>query len=144
MKNLILFAFLIFLTSSVYGQNRFRFGVGLTSFYNPFEIGAQAKAKFNINDKTGTAGAFSFYLDETNNWGIDLDQHYNDFITVGGLNVSPFAGLNLLNRDDKNVLGLNLGLFSDFELSSGRVLYVEPKYTFLDARRFSLSVGMSF
>ena len=68
----------------------------------------------------------------------------NDFITIGDLGFSPFAGLNLLNTDPKTFWGLNLGLFTDFELDTGRVLYLEPKYTLGKSDRFTLSVGVSF
>ena len=79
------------------------------------------------SDKTGTAASFGYLFDKNVNWVIDVDQHYNDFITIGDLVFSPFAGLNLLNTDPKTFWGLNLGLFTDFELDTGRVLYLEPK-----------------
>lgn len=144
MKQIIYTVLLMGLSVIAYGQERFSFGVGVTSIIDPFELGVQAKGKFNVNEKTGTAATFSFYLDEKINWGVDLDQHYNDFIRIGDLQVSPFAGVNFLNTDGDNAWGINLGLFTDFELSSGRALYIEPKYVFLDQDWFVVSVGTSF
>ncbi len=83
-------------------------------------------------------------MDNNINWALDLDQHYNDFIKIGDLGFSPFAGLNLLDTDTTTFWGLNLGIFTDFELDSGRVLYVEPKYVLGKSDRFTLSVGVSF
>jgi len=141
----VLFVFLLFsCLNTLAAQGRFTFGGGGTTIYNPFELGVQVKAKFDIYEKTGTAATFSFYLDDVINWGLDVDQHYNNFVTIGDLGFSPFAGVNILNTDPKNHWGLNLGIFSDFELDNGRTLYVEPKYVIGNADRFTLSVGVSF
>lgn len=144
MKQIIYTVLLMGLSVIAYGQDRFNIGVGVTSIIDPFEIGAQAKTKLSFSEKTGTAATLSFYLDKNVNWVLDIDQHYNNFISFGDFQMSPFAGINYLNQDSGNVWGINLGLFSDFELSSGRKLYVEPKYVFLKQRRFVLSVGTFF
>jgi len=104
----------------------------------------QAKVKFDIHEKSGTAATFSYLFDKDINWVVDLDQHYNDFVRIGELGFSPFAGLNLLSTEPKTFWGLNLGLFTDFELDKGRVIYVEPKYILGGSDRFSLSVGVQF
>ncbi|MEL7118458.1 MAG: hypothetical protein AAFO07_03425, partial [Bacteroidota bacterium] len=72
-------------TQLTYAQERFIFGGGITTIYNPFELGVQAKVKYDINQRTGTSAAVNYYLDKVVNWGFDLDQHYNDFIRVGEL-----------------------------------------------------------
>ena len=138
---------IIFLLSSLHGlnaQKRFHLGVGAISIYDPFELGVQAKVKFDLYEKTGTAASFGYLFDKNVNWVFDLDQHYNDFIRIGDLGISPFAGLNLLNTDPKTFWGVNLGLFTDFEIDTGQVLYLEPKYTLGKSDRFTLSVGVSF
>ncbi len=144
MKKALLILFLLYSWHVLNAQKRFNFGVGVISIYDPFELGVQAKVKFDLYEKTGTAASFGYLFDKNVNWVLDLDQHYNDFVTIGDLGLSPFAGLNLLNTDPKTFWGLNLGLFTDFELDTGQVLYLEPKYTLGKSDRFTLSVGVSF
>ena len=145
MKKQLLFTIILLgCITTIYAQNRFSFGLGATSIYDPFELGVQAKVKFDLQEKTGTVATFSYLIDKNINWVFDLDQHYSDFVKIGDLGFSPFAGLNLLSTEPETFWGLNLGLFTDFELDNGRVLYVEPKYTLSNSGRFALSVGTHF
>ncbi len=142
MKNLfILFAFLI--PSAVVGQ--FKFGAGLNYIERTNQIGVHAKTAIGVNDKIMLNGSATYYLSNATNFDVNVDVNWRILDVNDVVFIYPLGGLNFLKQNNKDIdIGINLGLFSYFPLSSRLDMYLEPKIIVGSINSFVISAGVFF
>jgi len=147
MKKLIytgVFAFLCSFGASA----QFNIGVGTIYFSEGSEIGLQAKAMLQVQEKWKFSPAVNYYLTNAIDFGFDADVHYQ-LLTIGdNVNIFPMAGLNWTKYGGGigSDIGINIGVISDFTVKDGSLhFYLEPKLLFIgDSSGFVLSLGILF
>lgn len=145
MKNLLLLSILTLLsvTTSV-GQ--LKLGAGLDTNFDA--IGLSGKANFMFNDEYGAQLGFTFFLNESNPYRIDIDGQY--VLTTAGdsdeIYLKALGGLNYWDSGVPGVsseMGLNLGANISFPISD-KVFYIEPRITLISVGDFFIAAGIYF
>lgn len=137
------FTFLLFASFITTSIAQFNFGAG-ANLLDLDVLGVQGKALFEIDDTWRAAGAFTIYLSDGPDCGIDLDAQYKLLKVSDNFDLAPIGGLNILSITGETDIGLNLGAFIDFVPSDSYHIYIEPKFIFNSATFLTVSGGILF
>lgn len=135
----VLLSFFGFL--SLHGQ--LYYGGGVQYNVDASAPGLQGKLFFEIDDTWRGSGTFTLHFDNTLNWTIDLDGHYKLLDVTDRFNISPLAGLAIVDLNSGTSIGFNLGAFIDVVFGEKHV-YFEPKFTIRSGTALVLSGGVFF
>lgn len=143
MKKLLLgLSFIVFF--SLNAQSQFHFGAGAQLIFDGSVFGAQGKALYEINETYRGVGTFTWHLDDSIDWTIDLDAQYKLLEISDNFNISPLAGLAIINLPADTDIGINLGAFFDFIVGDDKHVYVEPKFIISGSSSLAVSAGIMF
>lgn len=140
MKKLVTL-FVLFLALATTSQAQFKIGGGLIYGFESSAIGVQAKSIIGLSEDITLGAAAGIFFVKGTPFVIDADAQFDVLEINDVVKLSPFAGLNFLTGANK--LGINLGLHTRFPIQE-RHVYIEPKYTVLSNKGFSLAAGIFF
>ena len=89
------------------------------------------------------SGAFNFVLDDTIDWAVDIDGHYQILEISDDVYLDVFPGINLIQGSNQTDIGLNLGASLRIK-TDANVIFLEPKYTVGTYDSYVLTGGFIF
>ena len=174
MKNLFLFAFIIF--STTFAKAQWQAGGGLIFGTEIENLGLQLKGVYSLDEqvedsKFDVAGEFSYFFPDNTTvdfgnfgsienkvtlWALNFNAHY-DLLEEENLILYPLAGLNIASitaksensqgedfSDTDTELGLNLGIGAKTMLTDNLAGYGEIKYVISDFDQAVFSAGVLY
>lgn len=145
MKKLLLFAVLSFLSITSL-SSQIKLGAGIDTNFDA--IGISGKANVMFGDEYGGQLGFTFFLNESNPYRIDIDGQYV-LTTAGDSDEIILKALGGFNYWDSGVpgnsseLGINIGANISFPVSD-KSFYIEPRITLISVGDFFIGAGMYF
>ena len=142
MKNILLI-FVFISAFSYLSDAQLRFGAGANLWLEgKATIGLQGLAVYSVTDEIDVEGAFTYYLGDFPNYGVDIIGRYN-LMTLGeDIKFAPLAGFNYTDAGFFNFTSFQIG--ANFEKPiGGLTIFLEPRIVF-SGSTFQMNAGVIF
>ena len=146
---LSLFAFVCFAFSAqAQDEGEVVFGVGINLWDVAEEIGIQGKAIYGLNETLDLSGAFTYYLDDVLDFGIDANVQYKGLDVSDSFKLNPLAGLSIYRLGvagfSTTETAIHIGANFKFVLESGMTIYAEPMLLIDEGSGLNIAGGILF
>ena len=139
MKTISIFVLIFF---SIAGYSQANLGLGIAIHPETPAFGLQVRGAYSMTERFAISGAYSHLFKENYNFSIDFDNQFKLF-EISNFRVSPFAGINIREVNDKVNTGLQLGFFIEIPKNSYHI-YFEPKAILDENSLLTLAAGFYF